>query len=320
MRMIRAIVLAVAAFAASGGAAWAHDARGAIKQELTAGSREINRALNTVPTADVETRSVLSNLRLWTIPRKLTICFVDGSSALRKRVSEAMRRLWPLEELSDGRLAYDAKSFETAGDCGPTPTAHIKVAFKAGDGHWSYVGIESLQYAPSMNFDGFTEQTPQTELDGIVGHEMGHALGLEHEHQSPAVPRDCGWNFDYIRANYQWASDQDMLFNFKQLEDFLQDGRHAYVFSAYDKRSIMHYSFPSKAFKEGSRSACFIEPNYAPSDQDRIAIRVAYGGSARTTQSLTRAAIPDIWRTRFSDPKFVKLQQLMDLKLKLLLD
>ncbi len=277
----------------------AHDIRGFAERELTSASPALATAMAATPAADFNTRGVLNNLQKWPVPRKITICFVSGSSTLRARVTEAMRRLWPIGELSLGRLDFDATSFEKRADCGPKPSVDIRVDFAAGGGYWSYVGIESLRHTPSMNLDGFTETTPQQEeFDGKVGHEMGHALGLEHEHQSPAAPIDCGWNFDYIRAAYVWANDDEMYSNFKHLQNTPK--RKSYDFTSYDKRSLMHYSFEPQAYKAGTKSPCFAPVNKIPSDLDLSAIRLAYSAKIQVDQELARQAIPGLWK-KFSN-------------------
>jgi Astacin (Peptidase family M12A) len=302
--------------------AHAHDTRGAATQELQSASPVIAAARAAVPAADLNTRSVLNNLSLWPVPRKLTVCFLGGTPALRKRVTDAMRRAWPILELTEGRLDFDATTFERTPDCSNpiTNAENLRIAFVKGDGHWSYVGVESLQHVPSLNLDGFTENEPaQAEFDRIVGHETGHALGLEHEHQSPAAP-DCGWNFKYLSTAYVWKSDQQMTENFVKLTDFLQGNRHAYVFSSYDIASLMHYFFEPDAFLTGKNSPCYVlSQSYTPSDQDGNAIRVAYGRTAVRTQSVSKGAIPTIFNM-FSDQKYIQLQYLLSLKQSLLVE
>jgi hypothetical protein len=74
--------------------------------------------------------------------------------------------------------------------------ADIRIGFiNQGDyaGNWSAVGTDSRDStveggAPnqgSMNFGGFDQQLP-VDWAGTVLHEFGHALGFEHEHQSPS--------------------------------------------------------------------------------------------------------------------------------------
>ena len=295
----------------------AHDARGIIQQEMHSASPQLAAALAATPSADVNTRSVLNNLRLWPVPRILTVCFLSGSSVLRARITQSMRRVWPLEQLTNGLLKLDPASFSTTPDCGPNPNADIRIDFKAGDGYWSYVGIESRQHTPSMNLEGFTETVPAlTELDRLVGHETGHALGLEHEHQSPVAP-DCGWNFPYLWTHYVWTSDADMHANFNKLTDFLQDNQHAYIFSTYDQKSLMHYDFEPPAFLQGTNSKCYIQRNFSPSTQDKNAISVAYSASLLASQGQMRDAAPMLTQ-KFSTPQFQQLRQLLQNKVSLL--
>ncbi len=63
--------------------------------------------------------------------------------------------------------------------------AEIRIGFMDGDGAWSYVGRDVLnrgQNARTMNFGW--DLTGSDGLDTAM-HEIGHTLGMPHEHQNP---------------------------------------------------------------------------------------------------------------------------------------
>jgi len=111
-------------------------------------------------------------------------------------------------------------------------------------GKWdSLIGTEACQHMGSvtMNFGRVTEDNRHHIL-----HELGHCLGLDHEHQRddaaldfdlPALNKHC---FDLADWSAQDVEEQI-------LEVVKVDRRNS---TEYDKDSIMHYFFPPEVFKD----------------------------------------------------------------------
>jgi hypothetical protein len=125
------------------------------------------------------------------------------------------------------------------------PNATIRISFERG-ASWSYLGTDALDptldpEAPTMNFGWFSPATPHDELQRVVLHEFGHALGMIHEHQSPAadIPWDKQAVYDYYAGPpNRWSREQvdHNIFN-----RYRFDQANA---SAFDPASIMLYPVP----------------------------------------------------------------------------
>ncbi len=64
------------------------------------------------------------------------------------------------------------------------------------DGYWSFLGTDILPFSgpnnQTMNLQGFTMDTADSEFYRVVRHETGHTLGFPHEHmRKELVNRAC---------------------------------------------------------------------------------------------------------------------------------
>jgi hypothetical protein len=60
----------------------------------------------------------------------------------------------------------------------------VRISFE-NSGYWSYLGTDILLIPPdraTMNLQGFSMNTPESEYRRVVRHETGHTLGFPHEH------------------------------------------------------------------------------------------------------------------------------------------
>ncbi len=116
--------------------------------------------------------------------------------------------------------------------------AEIRIAFKSGDGHWSYVGRDVLGIAQTdrtMNLDG----SDNWDVDTAI-HEIGHTLGFPHEHQNPNA--GILWDEEAVYADLarppnRWSREQTFHNIIRKLDPGDVHG------SDWDKDSIMHYPF-----------------------------------------------------------------------------
>src|SRR5690606_7280149 len=116
--------------------------------------------------------------------------------------------------------------------------AEIRIGFLGGDGHWSWVGREILDFGPSqrtMNLD----RLGGLDLDTAL-HEIGHSHGITHEHQTPNA--GIVWNEDAVYAALaappnRWDRATTFHNIIKKLAPDTVRG------SVWDPNSIMHYEF-----------------------------------------------------------------------------
>jgi hypothetical protein len=172
--------------------------------------------------------------KLWLPGRTLRVRFLDGHPLMQQRVIQYARR-W---------CNYANINF----DFGDHPEAEIRISF-THVGSWSAVGTDALvsEYFgpndPTMNFGWLQPHTPDEEYQCVALHEFGHALGLIHEHQSPAGGMQ--WDEDAVYQRYAgppnyWDRDtirRNILNRYEVAQT---------QFTAFDPDSIMLYAYPSE--------------------------------------------------------------------------
>lgn len=206
--------------------------------ELAARINPANAALmETLPPGVIEPlRLTVLTTKYWgPAPRQFSVSFMDNPPAdLRARI---------ISHLNAWSTSSNKTFAETAG------TGEIRIA-RGPTGYWSYLGLDVLLIPPNrptMNLQGFTMGTDDSEFHRVVRHEGGHTLGFPHEHmRRELVDRiDREKAYAYFWETQGWPKDmvdQQVLTPLNQSNIF---GTPA------DQDSIMCYRLPGSITKDG---------------------------------------------------------------------
>jgi hypothetical protein len=177
-------------------------------------------------------------LRFWATGTQLRVRFLDGQDLVRRVMDAASA--W---------TEHANLTFTVVDD----DSAHIRVTF-IGSGNWSATGTESVTpqlyppEAPSMCLAEVPRAISSLRVDRVVRHEFGHALGLQHEHQSPAA--GIRWNKPVVYAALaqppnSWSREQ------VDRNVFRRYSATTTSFSEFDPESIMLYTYPPEWTEDG---------------------------------------------------------------------
>ncbi len=185
----------------------------------------------------VEHLALLTAKKWWQGKVNLTVGFLDNPAAdLRARILTHMNA-WS---------AFCNVSFVQT-DTDP----QVRISRNSGDGYWSYLGTDILHIdadKETMNLDGFTMNTPDSEFYRVVRHETGHTLGFPHEHMRSEIVNkiDKEKAIAYFGATQGW-NKQEVV---DQVLTPIPTSALIATEQA-DPNSIMCYWLPGRIMKDG---------------------------------------------------------------------
>lgn len=168
-------------------------------------------------------------------PRQLTVSFMEKTpSDLRSRIVDHFNS-WT----KTGCISF----VETAG------VGQIRVSRGQG-GYWSYLGTDILHIPrnrQTMNLEGFTMETPESEFRRVVRHECAHGLGMPHEHMRRQLiarlnPKKTYTYFQFTQGWDRATVDAQVL---TPLEEY------SIIGTPVDQDSIMCYQLPGEITIDG---------------------------------------------------------------------
>lgn len=130
-------------------------------------------------------------------------------------------------------------------------------------GYWSYLGTDILSIDAgdqTMNLEGFTMKTPESEFRRVVRHETGHTLGCPHEHMRAELIAQIDEKkaIAFFKATQGWSEQQVRA---QVLTPLSKDSIWGTV--SADRHSIMCYSLPGTITESG-------DPIVGASDIDQL--------------------------------------------------
>jgi hypothetical protein len=216
------------------------------------------------PKASGKERAALVKGLKWDPGSVITVSFLDGDAELQKRVRKVAEK-WTAPGMANLRFDFRAG-----------PNTNIRISFQYS-GSWSVIGTSCKSITdltqPTMNYGWLTPDSDDGEVERVVLHEFGHAVGLIHEHQNPDGV--IHWNREQVINDLSGPPnnwDLDTI----ELNMFRPYAQSEVSTTPLDPKSIMMYPIPPEWTTDGFT----VGLNAALSDQDKKFAREQYPGNA----------------------------------------
>ena len=247
--------------------------------------------------------SVFWSFLVWPAGSTVSGCFFDRDAELREVFVTAASDWTRI-----ANIRFDFGQPPGYRTCDAAEPSDVRVKFRSGSGlsiaaGSSSVGTLGLDLAPSRPtlhiglaaLPGKPRRS-HAEMRPTILHEIGHALGLPHEHQHPQSP---------CVAEYRWK-ELCTLRQARVAQDVTLMEAHKYAsqlraqmlprtdpvdagLPPYDADSIMHYRFPARLLTNGQKSACLSRAPRALSAGDAARMAILYPKDAVEQGRLLRA-------------------------------
>ncbi|KAG5649820.1 hypothetical protein H0H81_001882 [Sphagnurus paluster] len=233
--------------------------------------------------------AVFGKDKLWPNGSVLTYSFFGGTKNQQAAVDSIAPEWTYYADLDFKRISDNSQD------------AVIRIGFDAGGGCWSAIGVDANDIQKdklTMNLGWIANSAIVAPKDrGTILHEWGHAIGLLHEHQSPARGGNLTLKEDAVYTYYRTAPrnwSRDLIKS--QIID-VYSTHNLSNFSKLDKKSVMMYFMPSSMNVERIP----VDTNNNLSEMDKAYVVINYTRSVphpkakewTLTKALTIAGVPD---------------------------
>jgi hypothetical protein len=220
--------------------------------------------------------SIINHTKKWVNGTELTYyCYSSADAvpaAWRGKASDVQEVHAAFTKWSNLGLGLSFKAVSRAED------AQVRIGFDANDGSWSFMGrdvlLERDPLHRTMNF-GWALSTVYGRDTAL--HEIGHTLGLEHEHQNPngGIVWDEPAVFQYFRGSPNFWNDRQIRQN---ILDKLNPSQ--IKSTTWDPNSVMQYEFDAGLIMEPAQYRSGIKPAGGLSADDISWAKATYPGVA----------------------------------------
>ncbi len=225
-------------------------------------------------------RAILAGGKKWVNGTQLTFCCYKAGDAVPDAWKGKAADIEEVRQAFQGwfKLGIGISFKELA----RPEDATIRIGFDPGAGSWSYVGRDNLNirdpFQRTMNF-GWALNTPYGRDTAM--HEIGHALGLEHEHQNPFA--GISWDTDAVRRYFQgppnnWDAQTIDWNILRKISPAEVKGTN------WDPDSVMEYAFGPGLITEPAAYRGGLQPKGGLSAADKAWIVVSYPGVGPTQE------------------------------------